>query len=57
MNHHLKTDFMKKLFLILGVLAMCGAVKAQESGWGIRVGMNVSKFAERVDNELCRLQE
>lgn len=40
---------MKKVFLMLLVVTMCGAAHAQENSWGIRAGMNISKMAEKVE--------
>ena len=41
---------MKKMFFsLILVMSVCCALKAQESTWGIRTGMNVSTVSEKVD--------
>lgn len=40
---------MRKYFLMLAVIGMCCTAKAQESSWGVRIGMNVSTCSEKVD--------
>ncbi len=40
---------MKKVFLMLLVVTMCGAVKAQESKFGVRGGINLSNLSEKVE--------